>query len=116
MYKSTVIDLVNVGKTNEDNFRLQYPCMVVEGIEYTWEMEFFKNRSYNERLSIPLYVRFQGRYLLLTRVDLTSRTLMEFASISEGNYKVEIHKGENIKTTIDYMDGTTLEKFIKLGA
>ena len=42
-------------------------------------------------------------------MDLTSKTLMEFASISEGNYNVEIHKGENIISKIDYMDGTTLE-------
>ncbi len=112
-YESTVVSLG--ADTFSDAPDLQYPCIVLEGVEYVWELNFLKNRVFREHLALPVYVNHTGHYFYLTQMELTEKTLALFNSISEGSYKVSIHKDKTTISEIDYTDGETLEKFIRLG-
>ena len=116
MYKSKVVDLNNVGsgESGTKQTPLDYPCIVLEGVEYVWEMEYFKNKKYNPEISLPFYVRYENKYVKLGRIDFSHTTFVNFAVISEGTYRVELHKGEGSVHPIDCTDVETLKKFIRL--
>ena len=116
MYKSKVVDLNDVG-SDESGIKqtpLDYPCIVLEGVEYVWEMEYLKSKEYNPEISLPFYVRYENKYVKLGRLDLSHSTFVNFAVIGEGSYKVEIHKSEGNVVPIDCTDVETLKKFIRL--
>lgn len=112
-YESKVVSL---REEQEDNsLDLPYPCVLIEGVDYVWEINFLKNRLFREDLSLPVYLKHTGRYFYLTQMELTSQNFALLNSISEGSYKITICKDANTKTEIDYTDGEVLEKFIRLG-
>lgn len=116
MYKSKVVNLNDVG-SGESGIKqtpLDYPCIVLEGVEYVWEMEYLQKKSYTEEISLPFYVRYEGKYVRLGRVDFSHTTFVNFQVIGEGSYKVELHKGEGKVSPIDCSDVETLKKFIRL--
>ncbi|GAA0101602.1 hypothetical protein UT300012_23170 [Paraclostridium bifermentans] len=116
MYSSKVVDLndINNGESGMKQTPLDYPCIVLEGVEYTWEMEYLKAKQYTEEISLPFYIRYEGKYVRLSRIDFKHTTFVNFAVIGEGTYKVEIHKSENDIVPIDCTDVETLKKFIRL--
>lgn len=112
-YESKV---VTMGDTNNDNSSdLPYPCIIIEGVDYVWEINFLKNRLYREDISLPVYLQHTGKYFYLTQMELTSQNFALLNSISQGSYTITICKDKNTRTEIDYTNGEVLEKFIRLG-
>ena len=112
-YESRVVSLDS--SSDEDKIDLPYPCIIMEGVDYVWEINFLKERLYREELSLPVYLKHTGRYFYLTQMELTSQNFAMLNSISKGSYTVTVCKSEHDKSIIDYTDGEILEKFIRLG-
>ena len=112
-YDSRVVSIEE--EENELDLDLPYPCIIMEGIDYVWEINFLKERFYREELSLPVYLKHTGKYFYLTQMELTSQNFAMLNSISNGSYTVTICKSKDNRSVIDYTDGEVLEKFIRLG-
>lgn len=118
MYKSTVVDL-NMGSTKEEFKINKYPCIVIKGLSYDWEIDYFTNRKNREEYSLPLYIENQGDFFEVGIMEFNSSNLIDLYNVSvdkhlDSAYELWIYKSEEDKTKIDYTDGDVIAKFIEL--
>lgn len=98
---------------NEDiSDNLQYPCIIVEGIETTEEVNFFKNRIVDEGKAIPMYIAFKGYKKQIGYFELTLDNLLLIRCISD--YSVRLYKDKKNYLKIDLHAPEQLIKFIRL--
>lgn len=118
MYKSTVVDL-NMGNNIEEFKIKEYPCIVIKGLSYDWEIDYFANRKNREEYSWPLYMENKGDYFKVGLMEFNSSNLIDLYNVGvdehlKSNYELWIYKSETDKSKIDYTDGNVIAKFIEL--
>lgn len=119
MYQSRVIDI-----EENDNSLCEYkldkfPCLVLKGLEYPWEIEYLKDKENREDISLPLYIERDNEYFEIGTMELTSDKLLEVYNISTGGdgsqfYELYLYKSEIDCKKIDFTDGDLIAKFIEL--
>ena len=90
---------------DQDRGTVTYPCLVIHGLEYQAEIDYFKNLVSHEGSKFPLYYVGNNGYEFIGDVDLTHRFLISLKQISKGDYKLELLFSEDTEpSVIDYMD------------
>lgn len=92
---------------------IEYPCVFIEGLTNTYEIEYFSKRLCNESLSFPLYCMVEGVPFNIGRFEMSLDNLLAVKRIF--GYKINLHKSESSIVSIDLNDTSTLMKFIKIG-
>lgn len=106
------IDLI--GEANRDKSdALDYPCMLVEGMETKAELDFImKNRGFDSSNSIPLYINFNGLVKKIGRFGFDLDYIFLLRGIAK--YSFTLCKSKDEKSEIDLNDTDVLVKFIRL--
>lgn len=107
-YNTKVIEIEDKPKQ-----KLNYPCLVIEGIDLKPELDFYIKMASNSNYSIPFYCRRDGVYGYIGNIDLSLDTFAILNSISS-DYIIELQKNATNIVSIDYNNPNVLEKFIKL--
>ena len=101
---------------NEDRGTVTYPCLVLTGIDFREEIDYFKNLDYGRtgEKTLPLYVMLNGTMEKLSDVVLTHLFLISINQISNGSYGLYLYADEDTYTEIDYKSDDMLLKCMKV--
>lgn len=105
------VDVVSsVSKQISDE--LDYPCVLIKGIQSQEELSFFMNRGGSKEKLLPLFLDFEGYIKRIGFFEVSLNTLLVLKSI--GDYELFIIKSPSEKVQIDLNSDQVLEKFISL--
>ena len=94
---------------------LKYPCIIIKGLSILEELNFFgAYNSKDSKSSLPLYVELEGVVKELGVFDLNVDFMLRLKLIGGDSYKIFLCTSENNRKELDYQDGKTLEKLIRL--
>ena len=96
---------------NKEN--IEYPCVFIEGLTNTYEIEYFSKRLCDESLSFPLYCTVEGVPFKIGNFEMSLNNLLAVKRIF--GYKINLHKNKDSIVNINLDDAATLIKFIKIG-
>lgn len=92
---------------------MQFPCVLLEGIESEKEVRHFMKSEVDEALSLPLYMRFENVVKEVGKYELSLDYILKTAYISS-KYTLTICKSENTFVDIDLKNPAALMNFIVL--
>ena len=112
---NTDVDLQEVDISSDINQEIsdeiQYPCVIIRGVETKEEVEFFLKRI-NGGKALPLYLNFNNYVKRLGNFELSLNNLLLIRSIS--NYDLRLYKNNKDYLRINLNEPNQLIKFITL--
>ena len=110
---SSEVELTQIDNLNDDSDPVEYPCVILGGVETESEFLFFMNRKVDKPdICLPMYFECEGEMVKLGQFQLDLDYLLAIRSI--GKYEVTLCRSESDTTKIDLDNPDTLMKFIKL--
>lgn len=106
----TVIDDAEYYSMQMNN--VEFPCVMIDGIDTMEEVEFFKQRICSDEKSLPLYCDCDANVVKIGNLELTFGTLLSLHMIFD--YKIKLYKTPESFVTLDLNDPEVLIKFIRL--
>lgn len=91
--------VLNLDMEEKNQGTLQYPFLLIEGLAYEIEFQYFKDSQKGE---LPLYIKLDDEFLYLGTANLDHILFTNLLRISKGSYKLFLYKNENNFTEIDY--------------
>lgn len=92
---------------------LQFPCIVIEGIDTISELRFIAGRETKAEDCLPLYASMCGIVKQIGFIDFTLDTF-QILHMLNPDYVITLHKGEDAKTVLDLDSEDTYIKLIKI--
>lgn len=92
---------------------LEYPCLVIEGVNLLPELEFYKKQQSEEGAGLHAYAKNAEYYISLGRLNLDLDMLCTLRGIST-EYKVYVYNSFEDRREVCYTDAKILEGFIRL--
>lgn len=98
-----------------EEVELNYPCVVLEGVTTSYEIDFLAHTNYPQDEALPLYVIYEGIFLALGTIGFSCESLLQLSLLDiKQEYSVKLCKAKGEEISIDIHDPYMLEKLIKL--
>lgn len=119
MYQSKIIEIEEQDNSLGEYKIDKFPCLMLKGLEYPWEIEYLRDKKNREDISLPLYIERNDEYFEIGTMEMTSEKLLEVFTISKRSdgehfYELFICKSETDIKKIDFTDGNLIANFIEL--
>lgn len=108
------IDIPKFEDTEEEIEEVQYPCLIVTGVNTKEEAKYFKTvcSITSEFIdAFPLYIDIEGEPVYLADFTITHQTLLKIAYIFD-NYGIKFYKSAEDSFDIDLKDQETYVRFL----
>lgn len=91
---------------------IEYPAILIEGVNSKEELNYFVNRGNDPKRSLPLYLKFDSYVKRIGQLELSLNTLLTLRVFK--SYKITLFRSAGDSTGIDVEDDQTLIKFISI--
>lgn len=91
---------------------IEYPAILIEGVNSKEELNYFVNRGNDSKRSLPLYLKFDSYVKRIGQLELSLNTLLTLRVFK--SYKITLFRSAEDSTGIDVEDDQTLIKFISI--
>ena len=91
---------------------IEYPAILIEGVNSKEELNYFVNRGNDPKRSLPLYLKFDSYVKRIGRLELSLDTLLTLRVFK--SYKLTLFRPVDDFSNIDVEDDQTLIKFISI--
>lgn len=91
---------------------IEYPAILIEGVNSKEELNYFVNRDNDPKRSLPLYLKFDSYVKRIGRLELSLDTLLTLRVFK--SYKLTLFRSVDDFSNIDVEDDQTLIKFISI--
>lgn len=109
---------VSLNVYSDDEFKqamscdLKFPCLYLKGLETEEELNYFRNKHWEEDSLVPLYCELEGTSFFITDINLDATALLLLHEM--GNYQLSLFKNDSVRIPINLDEPSDIIKFIKL--